>query len=324
VRRLMFITAVGLALVMATGGVALANGGPHGGYSATTDGCAGCHRAHTAIGPNLLVATSTYDLCMSCHGSAGTGANTNVEDGYYLSSRDDPGGDLNHGADNTSDYGALLGGGFVYYNSVSVTSIHSPSGEETAAWGNGVARGSTADLSEGLSCASCHDPHGSTNYRIIKETINGQAVSVSVVDEGTAKDYDTEQWGSGTSSICVACHGAYHVWRSGSGSDNHDDGGGNTDYGGDVTSFAHRIDMAYNYRGNANPETVGLDGYVLPLAESGAEDRVVCMTCHLPHGTSAQMTGIADGEGLPGNTSAVDSALLRLDNRGVCEVCHQK
>ena len=28
--------------------------------------------------------------------------------------------------------------------------------------------------------------------------------------------------------------------------------------------------------------------------------------------------------GLPGETSATDSALLRIDNRGVCEVCHQK
>jgi hypothetical protein len=48
------------------------------------------------------------------------------------------------------------------------------------------------------------------------------------------------------------------------------------------------------------------------------------MTCHLPHGTSVEMTGITDGAGLPGETSATDSALLRLDNRGVCEVCHQK
>jgi predicted CXXCH cytochrome family protein len=324
VKRVFLITAVGLALAMATAGVALANGGPHGGYSATTDGCAGCHRAHTATGPNLLVNTSTYDLCMSCHGSTGTGANTNVDDGYYLSSRDDQSGGYDHGAAETPDYAPLLGGGFVNYNGVAVTSIHSPDGMDMAAWGNGVVRGSTADLSEGLSCASCHDPHGSSNYRIMNQTINGQPVSVALVDEGEDKDYDTEQWGSGTSSVCAACHGAYHVVRSGSGSDNHDDEGGNLDYGGDISSFAHRIDMAYSYDNNANPETDGLDGYRLPLAESGVADRVVCMTCHLPHGTSAQMTGIADGEGLPGNTSAAESALLRIDNRGVCEVCHQK
>ena len=56
----------------------------------------------------------------------------------------------------------------------------------------------------------------------------------------------------------------------------------------------------------------------------GVRSRLDCRTCHLPHGTAAQMTGITDGAGLPGETSATDSALLRLDNRGVCEVCHQK
>jgi len=314
------------SLAVATAGVALANGGPHGGYTATTDGCAGCHRTHTASGPNLVVNNSTYDLCMTCHGAAGAGANTNVDDGYYLSSRDDGQGDGNHGAANTPDMAALLGGGFVNYQGLPVTSIHTPDGADDQAWGNGVARGMMASLAEGgLSCASCHDPHGSNNYRILNETVNGVAVSVAQVDEGAAnKDYDTEQWGTGTSNLCAACHSAYHVTRVGSGTDNTDNGLGNVDYGGDISTFAHRVDMPYGYGGNNNPETIGMDGYYLPLAESTVNDMVVCMTCHLPHGTSAEMSGIAAGAGLPGNTSATDSALLRLDNRGTCEVCHQK
>ena len=324
VRKILLVTVASLILLFATVGIVSANGGPHGGYTATTDGCAGCHRAHTATGPHLLVTGSTYDLCMTCHGAAGAGANTNVDDGYYLSSRDDDYGDEDHGAANTPDYAPLLGGGFVNYQGVPVTSIHSPDGVELAAWGNGVARGSLGDLTEPLSCASCHDPHGSPNYRILNETVNGMSVAVAQVDEGAGKDYDTEQWGAGTSSLCAACHGAYHVTRPGSGSDRSDDGAGNGDYGGDISTFAHRVDMPYNYGSNNNPETVGMEGYYLPLSESGVNDLVVCMTCHLPHGTSVQMTGIADGAGLPGNTSSTDSALLRIDNRGVCEVCHQK
>ena len=144
------------------------------------------------------------------------------------------------------------------------------------------------------------------------------------MDEGAAKDYDTEQWGAGMSSICTACHSSYHVTREDSGSDNSDDGSTNLDYGGDVTSFAHRVDMSYSDGSNVNLETVGFDGYHLPLADTGDGDAVVCMTCHLPHGTSAPMSGVADGSGSPGATSATDSALLRLPNRGVCEVCHQK
>jgi predicted CXXCH cytochrome family protein len=319
-KRTVHVAVLAFVLLLALAGTASANGGPHGGYTATTDSCAGCHRAHTASGPHLLMHDSSYDLCMTCHGATGAGANTNVDDGYYLSSRDDAAGDEDHGAANTPDNALLLGGGFVSYGGVAVTSIHSPDGTQDQAWGDGVARGLTAALAEGgLSCASCHDPHGSPNYRIINEMVNGVPVAVAQVDEGD-KDYDTENWGSGTSSLCAACHGAYHVTRLDSGSDNHDDSAGNEDYGGDISTFAHRVDMPYSYGSNANPETIGLDGYHLPLAGTD----VVCMTCHLPHGTSAQMTGITDGAGLPGETSATDSALLRLDNRGVCEVCHQK
>ena len=311
-KKLLLVTGLVLIMILSVAGLTLADGGPHGGYTATTDGCAGCHRAHTASGPRLLVDSGTYALCMTCHGSAGTGANTNVDDGFYLSTRDDTTGDGNVGAANTPDNAPLLGGGFINYQGVPVTSSHDPTGLETAAWGNAVARGTTAALAEALSCASCHDPHGSPNYRIMNETINGNPVAVGLVDEGAAKDYDTEQWGASTSTICAACHGEYHRTAPGQGSTL--DGG----------SYTHRIDMAYNYGANVNPETVGLGGYTLPLAESGAGDMVVCMTCHLPHGSSAQMTGITDGAGLPGETSATDSALLRLDNRGVCEICHQK
>jgi len=325
-KKVFFVASIVLIAALLTAGLASANGGPHGGYTATTDACAGCHRAHTATGPNLLTASSTYDLCISCHGSTGSGANTNVDDGYYLSTRDDSGGDWNHGAANTPDNAPLLGGGFVNYKGAAVTSSHVPSGTVAAAWGNGVARGATANLADGnLTCASCHDPHGSNNYRIINETVNGTAVSVTQVDEGAAKDYNTEQWAdSSISQFCAACHGAYHVTRAGSGTGNSDDGLGNTDYGGDISTFAHRVDMSYSYGGNSNPETVGVISgtttYTLPLAASGTNNLVVCTTCHLPHGTSATMSGVAASNPGP----AGDSALLRLDNRGVCEVCHQK
>src|SRR5512145_3298703 len=44
--------------------VASADAGPHGGgYTATTDACAGCHRAHTAQAPDLLMDT-TQALCL--------------------------------------------------------------------------------------------------------------------------------------------------------------------------------------------------------------------------------------------------------------------
>ncbi len=304
-KRFWLVLVLVIGLAFAGYQVASANGGPHGGYSATTDACAGCHRAHTASGAQLLVASDTYNLCMTCHGASGTGADTDVENGYYLSTRN---ASSAVGEVNTPDNSPLLGGGFSFYQGGSVTSKHDAAGTTSAAWGNGVARGTTGALTDGnLTCASCHDPHGSNNYRIIKETINGVTVSVAQVDEGAAKDYDTEQWGTGMSSVCAACHNDYHKIAAGQGSTL------------DGTTYTHRVDMSYAYGSNANPETVGFGSLTLPLAESGTNDTVVCQTCHLPHGTSATMSGFASNAG-----PAASSALLRLDNRGVCEVCHQK
>jgi len=308
-----YLVALLLAAVLwiATASIVSANGGPHGGYTATTDACAGCHRTHTAAGPKLVIVANTYTLCTNCHGSAGLGANTNVDDGKYLSTRDDTATNGNVGAANTPDNSNLLAGGFVTYNGLATTSAHSPNGASLAAWGNGSNRG-VAGTAITLDCASCHDPHGSTNYRIIKTTVNGVVgVAVAQVDEGAAKDYDTEQWGAGQSNVCGACHTSYHVTTAGSGSDP-----AMVATGG----FTHRVDMAYNYGANVNPETIGFTDAALvnvrvPLA-SGTT--VVCQTCHLSHGTSSAMTGLAD------NGPSADSALLRVDNRGVCQACHQK
>ncbi|MBI4790989.1 MAG: hypothetical protein HY782_28500 [Chloroflexi bacterium] len=323
-RWLLFLTvfaALFVALTLQPVTIARADGGPHGGYSATTDSCAACHRAHTAGAPRLLAFESERGLCLTCHGAAGRGANTDIENGTYHAN-----GGSDVGKANTPDNAPLLGGGLVNYQGKPVTSVHDADNSTTAAWGNGVNRGATANLSAGnLSCSSCHNPHGSANYRLIRTVVNGNPVSVAQVDEGNAKNYAQENWGAGYSSLCSACHSSYLVTSKGSGSNmTLLQTGGTT----------HRVDMNYKYAGmesgtNQNPETVGYQSYTLPLAQSGpdadtSKNIVTCATCHAAHGTSAQMTGLANSGALPGRTSASDSALLRLDNRGVCQVCHQQ
>jgi predicted CXXCH cytochrome family protein len=313
-KKMFFSIMLALALLVMLTGIALANGGPHGGFTATTDACAGCHRAHTATNARLLTVNPST-LCTSCHGSTATGANTNVDDGKYLSTRDDAGGNWNHGAANTPDNSNLLGGGFVTYKGVATTSNHTIGLANS--WGQGASdRGTATALAGGatLQCVSCHDPHGNTNYRIIRTTVNTAAVTVALVDEGAAKDYDTEQWGAGQSTVCAACHVAYHKTAAGQGSTL------------DGTTYTHRIDMAWNGPlpigvtvGANNPETLGYDGVAatgdeIPLA--GAN--LVCQSCHLPHGTNSTVSALAQGP------YTADSTLLRLNNRGVCQSCHQK
>lgn len=76
-------------------GYALANEGPHGGYSLRTVKCAICHRPHTGKTEWLLRGEGVTDaggngfdndisdFCFSCH-KDGAGANNNVYGGYFM------------------------------------------------------------------------------------------------------------------------------------------------------------------------------------------------------------------------------------------------
>lgn len=327
-QKFLIVCAAAFFLTIAITSIAKANGGPHGDYTTTTDACAGCHRAHTAAGANLLIAETEYDLCMTCHGTGASGANTNVNDGVYMARSAST-----TGLSNTVN-SSLIGGGFNKYNRLPVTSKHDvSSGLVIAAWGySGTvaltpSRGVRRAITSGLKCSSCHNPHGSTNYRIINNSINTIPITVTVTDEGAAKDYGKEHWLSDMSSVCDGCHSAYHVTIPGAATN-----ATVAQHGG----YAHRVDMITS---NTSVETTGWSSnggvtVTLPLASqfitgTNTNNLVVCQTCHFPHGGSAAMSGFANGgptgvDVLPGNTNATDSALLRVANRGVCEACHQK
>jgi predicted CXXCH cytochrome family protein len=190
---------------------ALADGGPHvaannsGVSTLTADGCAGCHRAHTAQGPLLLAASDQEALCLSCHGATGTGATTDVESGVQYV----PG--TTGLRDSTAVLGALRGGGFVdaridaahpirvaYLSGTSVrqsakvpvlgtgqpvTSAHialvgAPGVSAThKAWGNGALGTAGSGPAVDLECATCHNPHGNGMYRILNPVPNPTATS---------------------------------------------------------------------------------------------------------------------------------------------------
>jgi len=183
---------------------ALADGGPHvaatnsGSSTLTADSCAGCHRAHTAQGA-MLLKSAEEDLCLTCHGATGTGATANVEDGVQYRV-------ANTGAGGTVA-GALRGGGFINarIDSANPTRLTAPRWDSTnvkyvatfssrvppasggsgvtsahvkltgasgvtlqgTAWGNGALNSGVGAATVTLGCASCHNPHGNGQYRIL-------------------------------------------------------------------------------------------------------------------------------------------------------------
>jgi cytochrome c553 len=417
------------ALTLVFASSAFANFGPHGGYVSDTDSCAGCHRAHTSfsnlrydprVGADLLAedekpyallvgnAATMSEFCNACHGDTAPGASTNVVSGRFDSGPSGAAGQAagtsNGGVtvayETASTFNAPLnGGGFsttlnyqdweasatpVYQN---ITSSHSME-RVGVLWGAGFA----ADTNMTLTCTSCHDPHGSSNYRLLKDNVNNHAVGGYTGDNPNGMVFSNEAgyptadggWlkhqaghdqmvaytpnytsgsrnisagtaGASLSTWCSACHEQY------------DDATSNYSYGtyegagavGSQSRHRHPVDIS-PLSGDANLQIAAMETVDarIPLEVVGdgsgnpRANHIGCLTCHYAHGSSSQMSGWAmshleqsgarilpvrdtvagvdpdkadviaalnGGSGISGT-----SALLRANNRGVCERCHNK
>jgi predicted CXXCH cytochrome family protein len=291
---------------------ALADNGPHvKGAGLTPDSCAACHRAHTAQAPYLLKESQT-SLCYTCHGSSGAGANTDVQDGVGYS-----------GAGRTGAKGALRGGGFKYAliesnnpsgngyvgevparsSGAPVTSTHSVDESTQTAWGNGPISASVAyGTTMPLTCGSCHDPHGNGNYRVLRPipVESGAETGVTIPDAATkayttvnyweVEDEHDSEFIAKISGWCATCHTRYLAGTKSA----------RTDSGDAVYTYRHRT----NFTSQGTP---------------------TCVQCHVAHGSNASMGPYSSAVPFPdGSAGGSDSRLLRIDNRGVCQMCHNK
>jgi predicted CXXCH cytochrome family protein len=233
VRRFALLLAAGTLWLFLAALPAFADGGPHvasinsGSSSLTADGCAGCHRAHTAQGEGLLVEASAEALCLSCHDATGTGSAVDVVTGvqYIKASVDGPIPGVGKSDDPILGY--LRDGGFeqahlgssdgeltrIGYNRAAntvsfrmkvpvevtaeeTTSAHlALAGSNVVAknrmWGKGLSNATLATVS--MECTSCHNPHGNGQYRILNKLNTSDQITTSAAVTVTSVKASTDR-----------------------------------------------------------------------------------------------------------------------------------
>jgi len=408
------LMAVALLAVVVAPTMALANNGPHGDYVADTDMCAECHRAHTAPSSitwtdnqgaqkNALLLTDAdqgYLFCLACHDDASQGADTNVTGGTYQGTAY---GTLN--ADMISgafgSVNANLPTGSMYdQHGTAVTSAHLMNGGSWGAYGGGLYGVSDPLAANGndvtlygtgnkivMSCVTCHDPHGSSNYRILKDVVNGVTVGgyvgggqnptpapyvisneIGSPQTGFAlhtaypnykPNYTVANYAiptatsKGMTGWCVGCHTTYAYADQAPVTV----GDVTTVPNGSVYNSGDAFGLVARHR---HPMNVALSSYLgaqalisdaslglpvdhptsqqrttgSPVYTSGdytSADWIECLTCHNAHGSTATMAGWSDLTSATVVATAgsrgvlpVDSNLLKKNNSGVCESCHNK
>jgi predicted CXXCH cytochrome family protein len=343
-KLLLAISLVTVGLLAAVAAIPVsADDGVHK-FSATsvTSDCAGCHRAHTGSGAELLKATNDWDLCTSCHGTGGASI-TDVVDGLRVG------------------VGPLRGGGFInatmaisYTTAVTstVTSAHRvlgmpgyASGLTSTVWGIGMMGSASGPGLSGfqLRCSTCHDPHGKSGpagqptYRLLRSDFSVTGPPGATTPDGASGVYVTDTTThTYTISDTVSAKYYHQIYPSGS------DTGSNNNLmltmNGWCSSCHTRLytsdaiddpattpsgDDTYVYRhdttGNKTDYNFGTTKHI-PSGTPG------CLTCHVVHGSNAATEGSSATVAWPGQAEGggqyQDSALLRLSNRGVCEACH--
>ncbi|MHB8187257.1 MAG: hypothetical protein ACYDDU_14525, partial [Dermatophilaceae bacterium] len=169
-------------------------------------------------------------------------------------------------------------------------------------------------------------PHGNGQYRTLRSIPNqsGAATGVVFADTQTfpntvtkiyttgnywrvSDDYDSD-YITNVSAWCATCHTRYLAT-----------GSMTTTTTGQTTTTTYNApgstasgDAVYAYRHRSDGQMLGMPS---------------CIQCHVAHGSNASMGTVSNGVTNPDGTPTAtvgDSRLLRIDNRGTCQMCHNK
>lgn len=330
--------------------------------------CNGCHTMHNSENNTTIVAGATQgqgvsafllkaakptDTCLLCHnratsyGVVGTdpmnpmrgGAGSGAGDFIFLKTANLS--DSTHG-------GGVIPGDQAGHNIVSDTlGIAADSINTTAP-------GGTFPSSD-LACSSCHDPHGTDSFRILygaNRIVHGESgdytftnpspQAVAIANGSTETQTNHTAYISGMSAWCANCHGDFHandgnlihpsgtaigatiatIYNKYNGTtdciDNPPSGGAPCGTGVQATAYLPQV--AFEDDGAAIDSTAG------PTANS----RVMCLTCHRSHATSAPNAGRWDfnvtflaEDGGTGNAFALPNPYDE-HQRSLCNKCHSK
>ncbi len=287
---------------------------PHGGYTGNPDLCQNCHATHSAVGARLILETNVERLCITCHD--GSQSKYDVLRGKYKGPDSlDHISDPEHTTWNNSiagPFGSLEG--FAVAEGVYVTSRHDLDIYNYAAPGNNIDNIEVADAH--LSCASCHDPHGSENYRNLKENmrVSTSLAVPSILTEAyvvTEAAYETTTYVSGAVEFCGACHSDF----------NQGEGASRNAVSGTVQpgmNLSTSSLFKYMHPVNIDAQYVTDTGHAVDVPNLPLEKgKIICQTCHFTRGTLSTGTHVRRD----GYSSTV---LKRFNETTGCEDCHDK
>ncbi len=305
---------IGAASIMVVAALCVLLGSVTSGWAGVHDGGVGscniCHAMHATDGMSpgggggaLLDDGPASDICLSCH-ATDYGA-VMAMDPLVPAPERGPGNFIFLLADNLNDGPS----------GISDPIPGDAAGHNVRAPGHGLATDGTYMNSPGgtypatmLKCTSCHDPHGNTNYRMLRGRGTPQgAGAVFFYDAPSAKGLDVVlgsdesnathvAYNNGMSLWCANCHFDYL--------DDHNQYVSNFDHPTDDALGTDQIQQYSIYNGTLDPAG-GLFATsflaAVPFEDAGngvsttsgptASSRLMCLSCHRAHASSAPHAG---------------------------------